>query len=72
VNWATRSLLANGYKKISSFTTSNDGVYALFIGMGNDYLYTLRFYGTYWGVLIQQGTKAWTSAAGVEIVREGQ
>lgn len=72
-NWTAWTLWTTGYKKVSSFTTSDGGAYVLFIGTGsNNYLYTERFIGTSWDIIRQQGTKTWNSAVGVEVVRKGQ
>jgi hypothetical protein len=42
-NWSDAMFWTSGYKKVSSFSTDDGGLYLLFLGSNNNNLYTQRF-----------------------------
>lgn len=66
--WSAWTLWTTGYKRVSSFSTSDGGAYLLFLGTNNNNLYTEHFTGTAWaGIMPQGGSRTWLATAGVNI-----
>lgn len=65
--WSAWTLWTTGYKRVSSFSTSDGGAYLLLLGINNNNLYTERFTGTAWAGITPQGMTTWLAAAGINI-----